>query len=45
MVTAADDGAYPEPDERVRTTAREVIAVDQFLARRSIPRSRRCSSA
>jgi urea transport system permease protein len=26
MVTAGDGGAYPEPDERVRTTAREVIA-------------------
>jgi urea transport system permease protein len=26
MVTAAADGAFPEPDEQVRTTAREVIA-------------------
>jgi len=26
MVAAGDDGAFPEPDERVRTTAREVIA-------------------
>jgi urea transport system permease protein len=26
MVTAAEDGSFPETDERVRTTAREVIA-------------------
>jgi len=26
MVTAAEDGTFPETDERVRTTAREVIA-------------------
>jgi urea transport system permease protein len=26
MVTAAEDGSFPEPDDRVRTTAREVIA-------------------
>ena len=26
MVTAAEDGSFPEPDERVRTTAREVIS-------------------
>jgi urea transport system permease protein len=26
MVTAADDGSFAEPDERVRTAAREVIA-------------------
>jgi urea transport system permease protein len=26
MVAARDDGTFPEPDERVRTTAREVIA-------------------
>jgi len=26
MVTAAEDGTFAEPDERVRTTAREVIA-------------------
>ncbi|MES1263865.1 MAG: urea ABC transporter permease subunit UrtB, partial [Peristeroidobacter soli] len=26
MVTAAEDGSYPEADERVRTTAREVIS-------------------
>jgi len=26
MVTAGEDGAFPEPDERVRTTAREVIS-------------------
>ena len=26
MVAAAEDGSFPEPDERVRTTAREVIS-------------------
>ncbi|MES1262754.1 MAG: urea ABC transporter permease subunit UrtB [Peristeroidobacter soli] len=26
MVTAAEDGSFPEPDERVRTRAREVIS-------------------
>jgi urea transport system permease protein len=26
MVTAADDGSFPEPDERVRAAARDVIA-------------------
>ena len=46
MVTATPDGRlFPEPDERVRTTAREVIAADRFLARSSTRRSRRCSSA
>jgi hypothetical protein len=26
MVAKADDGSFPEPDERVRTQAREVIS-------------------
>jgi urea transport system permease protein len=33
MTTAGDDGVYPEPDERVRTAAREVTASIQSARR------------